>query len=175
MRRLAPLILLAAALYLLAGCGEEKELDVPEGEPVEIGELSYNVRLTRFLTPADREDEAYLVGQPDSPAGQAYLGVFLRIENEGDARARPSAKMYVKDTRDSTYQPRESTSLYALDLDKVIGPGDHVPVPGTTAASGDAGGLMMLFLVPDSASTNRPLELVIPGEGGVEGKVELDI
>ena len=53
MRRLMRLglaaLLLVAAL-LVVGCGEEEGLDVAEGEPVELGELLYNVQLTRFST-----------------------------------------------------------------------------------------------------------------------------
>jgi hypothetical protein len=174
-RRLLPLLFLAAAVGLLSGCGEKKELNVKEGEPVEVGELSYNVRLTRFLNPTDEEDAAYLVGKQPAPAGKSYLGVFLRIENKGDAPSRPSSSMYLIDTRDDRYRPQSSRSLFALRTDRAIPPDGHVPIPSTPASEGDAGGLMVLFLVDDEASTNRPLRLVIPGGSGEPGKVELDI
>jgi hypothetical protein len=175
MRRLSPLLLLFAAFWLLPGCGEKKTLDVKEGEPVEVGDLSYNVRLTRFLNPADQEDAAYLVGKPAAPAGKSYLGVFLRIENKGDRAAKPSGSMYLTDTRKDRYTPQQSRSLFSLHRDQLIQAGAHVPVPSTPASQGDAGGLMVLFLVDDKVSTNRPLQLVIPGGGGEPGKVELDI
>jgi hypothetical protein len=175
MRRLAPVLLLFAAFLFISGCGEKKTLDVKEGEPVELGDLSYNVRLTRFLNPADQEDAAYLVGKQAAPAGKSYLGVFLRIENKGDRPAQPSRSMYLIDTRQNRYTPQQSRSLFALHTSRPIPAGAHVPVPSTPASQGDAGGLMVLFLVDDEVSTNRPLRLVIPGGGGQPGKVELDI
>ena len=49
----------------LAACGGSDEAtDVAEGEPAEIAGLGYNVQLTRFLNPDDREDSEYLVGSP---------------------------------------------------------------------------------------------------------------
>ena len=66
-----------------------------EGEPIELGELAYNVQITRFLNPDDTEDSEYL-RRPAAAAARArsYLGVFLVIENETE-EARPSATDYV--------------------------------------------------------------------------------
>src|ERR687897_740023 len=111
MRRLSRLglaaLLLVAAL-LVAGCGEEEGLDVAEGEPVELGELRYNVQITRFLNPNDPEDEAYLVGQPDASPDEEYLGVLMTVENESDSSVQLPNEMTVVDTRNNTYEPRES-------------------------------------------------------------------
>ena len=50
-----------------AEAGEPAE--VVEGEPLELGELDYNVQITRFLNPDDAEDAEYLVGQPPRRPG----------------------------------------------------------------------------------------------------------
>lgn len=58
MRRLpaASIALVLVVSLAIAACGEEETHEVVEGEPLELGELSYNVQLTRFLNPDDPED-----------------------------------------------------------------------------------------------------------------------
>src|SRR5919198_3669470 len=77
--------LMAALLglgLLTAGCGSSGDsLDVVEGEPVQLSDLSYNVQISRFLNPADPEDRAYLSGQSPLPDDKLWLGVFMQIHN----------------------------------------------------------------------------------------------
>ena len=166
-----------AAVALLAACGEEEELDVVEGEPVELGELSFNVQLTRFLNPDDPEDEAYLRGQPLPSADQQYLAVFMTVDNEGDQPAELPSTMTIRDTRDNTYQPLDSASVYALKLATTLTAGDELPRPDTPAATGPIRGAMVLFRVDRAVTENRPIELEIPpaSTGGEQAHVELDL
>jgi hypothetical protein len=178
MPRLATLglaVLLLAAAPLFAACGEEEELDVIEGEPVELGELRYNVQITRFLNPSDPEDAAYLVGEPAARPDQEYLAVFMTIDNEGDSTAQLPDEMTIRDTRDNTYDPLESESVYALELGGGVPAGDRVPAPDSPAASGPISGAMVLFLVDRTVTENRPIELEIPSSAGEQARVELDI
>jgi hypothetical protein len=166
---------LAAAVLLLTACGEdEEETHVIEGEPVELGELSYNVGFTRFLNPEDPEDAEYLVGEPEPPPGEQYLGVFMTVENEGDATAELPEAFEVTDTTGTSYEAIESESPFALELGGELAGGEELPAPDTTAANGPIKGSMALFLVPDAATENRPLELEIASPSG-DGTVELDI
>ena len=176
-RRLAIAGLLAAlAAGTLGACGaDEGDLSVKEGEPVELGELSYNVQLTRFLNPDDTEDAGYLVGQPPLERGTNYLGVFLTIENRSDDEAVASADKYtVLDTLDTRYEPIASKSPYALDVGATVPPSGDLPVTDSTAASGPIEGSLLIFRVDDSATEDRPLELEIPSDSGT-ARVELDI
>jgi hypothetical protein len=177
--RLTRLALVAALLsgaLAVAGCGEdEEELDVMEGEPVELGELRYNVQITRFLNPSDPEDRAYLVGQPDAGRADEYLGVFMTIENEGDSSVQLPDEMTVVDTRDNTYEPRESESVYALELGSTLEGGGELPASDTPAATGPISGAMVLFRVKGSVTENRPIEFEIPSSSGEQARVELDI
>jgi len=206
MRRLPLAIFLALVLcaaFVVAGCGEEEELQVVEGEPLELGEVSYNVQITRFLNPGDSEDEGYLAGQQPPKPGEAYLGVFLTIENDGDEEADVPYAFKVRDTQAAEnsshglgiYDPIPSSSVYALQLPgqdesasggfeegavedlqpTTIPAGDELPVANSTAATGVIGGAMLLFLVDQEVAENRPLELEVPGEGGERGFIELDI
>jgi hypothetical protein len=78
---LLPLLAVLALAGLTAGvsaCGyESHEKEVVEGEPVELGELAFNVTFSRYLNPADNEDSAYLVGQEPPPPGSSYFGIFF--------------------------------------------------------------------------------------------------
>ncbi len=180
--QIRPIKILLAALAVLsltaiAACGaEEEELDVIEGEPLELGEMHYNVQITRFLNPNDVEDAAYLEGQPEAPLGQQYLGTFIRVENEGDEAALVPTEIVVRDTRDNVYEPIDvSGNQFALPLGFELAAGAGLPTPDSTAASGAIKGGMILFLVDEIVSENRPLELEIPGPEGETGKVKLDI
>lgn len=166
--------LAAAAMVLLAACGEEEHTHVNEGEPIELGEVSYNIALTRFLNPEDPEDAEYLEGQSEPQPAEQYLGVFMTIENHGDVTEELPDTFEVADTTGATYEALESESTFALPLGGEIAAGDEIPAPDTTAANGPIKGAMVVFLVPNAATENRPLELEIPSSSG-DGTVELDI
>jgi hypothetical protein len=168
-------LLTALAALAVAGCGEEEEeLEVVEGEPLELGELRYNVQLTRFLNPDDNEDAEYLIGQDPAPPGQSFLGVFMVVENESEEAADSSSDYIVVDTTEQTFDPLETDSPYALTAGEQVPAEGQLPLDDTTAATGPVQGAMLLFLVPDGVSENRPLELQIEGEDAT-GTVELDI
>lgn len=162
----------------LAGCGEkegDEAFEAVEGEPLHLGELIYNVAITRFLNPNDTSDQEYLVGQPPEPPDQSYLGVFLLITNDSDDEEFAIADEFaVTDASGRIYEPLESESPYALEPGATIAADGAIPVADTTAAAGPIQGAMLLFLVDDDVSEERPLELEIEAPEGT-GIVELDI
>lgn len=167
---------LLAAGALVAGCGDgEVATEVVEGEPLELGELSYNVAITRFLNPDDAEDSEYLAGQPPEPAGKSYLGVFLAIRNHSEDEAYPSADSYtVIDTTGAEFEPVESDNPYALQPDATVPADGQLPSPDSSAFYGPTQGSLLLFLVDEEVSENRPLKLEIGSSLG-DGEVRLDI
>ena len=176
--RPAPIVALLALLCVavpLAACGEEETSEVVEGQPLELGEVRYNVAITRFLNPDDVEDSEYLVGQPPEPPGKSYLGVFMVVSNESDEEAFPSASQFtVLDTTGAEYEPLESESPYALEIGAEVAADGELPITDSTAAEGVIEGAMLLFLVDDEVAENRPLKLEIGSPTG-SGEVELDI
>jgi hypothetical protein len=176
--RLAAIALLAALSTLglaLVACGSDEATVVVEGEPAELGELAYNVQLTRFLNNHDVEDAEYLVGKPEPEPGTSYLGVFLTITNENKDEPQDSADGYtVVDTIGNKFEPEDSESPYALDIGAEVPKESQLPIPDSTAATGPNQGALLLFLVDDTVSENRPLELEIDSPDG-SGVVELDI
>jgi hypothetical protein len=174
--RLIAVVTVVLAALALAACGASNdELNVKEGEPVELGDLRYNVTITRFLNPSDEEDRAYLAGQPALPNDKLWLGVFMQIENEGDSAQAIPTDFKVIDTQHNEYLPVKSDSLFALDIGGELQPDGIAPELETPAASGPIEGAMVLFEIQDASTENRPLTLHIPSPDGEEGEVELDI
>lgn len=160
----------------LAACGYSSDSkDVVEGEPVELGELKFNVTFSRYLNPADNEDSAYLVGQEPPPPGQSYFGVFFEVQNESDEPQTLPSTLTITDAGDQTFDVVPSESLYALELGGEVEPEEQVPVLDSTAQQGPIEGLVAIFLLPASASDSRPLTLHIPGADGENAEVTLDL
>ena len=70
--RWLPAVLAAAALFAtlaLAACGEEDKVEGAEGEFITVGEMDYQVQLTRLLNPEQRPDECLLAGSGRAARG----------------------------------------------------------------------------------------------------------
>lgn len=176
----APALILVLVLALLgvAGCGNNdpgKEAD--EGVPIQLGDLKINVSETRFLNPSQPDDKQYLSGQQlPAPTGQAYLGVFLNMQNTGDGPLRiPSVgQLSIADTTGAGYQAIPSHSPFAAPLGSTLAGHSDIPAPDTAAANGPTQGALVLFLLPQGITENRPLQLEI-ASAGESGEITLDI
>jgi hypothetical protein len=176
-RRLLGLALVAAALLVAAGCGgEEEELEVAEGEPIELGDLRYNVILSRTLNEGDVEDADYLEGAPPADPDQLYLGTFLQIHNDSGSSIELPDELTVVDTTGAEYEPVETDSPYALELGSTVPPHSEIPPLDTIPRYGPIEGSLVLFEIDDATTENRPLDLEIPSASGDETAIiELDI
>jgi hypothetical protein len=178
-RRLVLPLLAALALSALvlgvSACGyESHEKDVAEGEPVQLGELNYNVIFSRYLNPNDNEDADYLVGQPPPPEGSTYFGVFFEVQNESDEPQTLADSLTITDADRQTYDALPTESLYALPFGGEVEPREQIPVLDSTPQQGPIEGSLALFLLPAEASDNRPLTMEIPGPDG-PAEVTLDL
>ena len=176
----AALLALALALSLaLAACGEdEPKTSGAEGEFIEVGDTTYQVQLTRLLNPQQRPDDSYLRAQATPTADETYLGVFLRIENDGDTPYKPPRDIKVVDTVGNEYLPLDTTqSGFGLDLGQEIPPGGVAPPPNSPAQFGPTSGALLLYRVKqETATDNLPLELQVPVEGEEEpSTITLDV
>jgi hypothetical protein len=178
-RRTIPLLLAALLLAALAlgvsACGYSSDSkDVVEGESVSLGDLQYTVIFSRFLNPSDSEDSAYLVGQPRTPPGHSYFGVFLKVQNESEEEQTLADSFTITDAGNQTYKAIASESLYALPFGGEVESQEQIPVLDSTPEQGPIEGSLVLFELPASASENRPLILSIPGPEG-PAAVTLDL
>src|SRR5438046_7074272 len=138
-RALALAAACAAALPLAAaGCSSKQtKLSVAEGTPVTLGNLQYNVQVSRYLNPSDPEDEGYLQGAPPLPRDDYYLGVFLRVQNESSTTRQSLPTRYeVSDTEHTTYLPTPLDNDFSMPLSGDVPAGRSVPNPESAAASG---------------------------------------
>ncbi len=171
---LAALVLALSALALSA-CGYSSDSkDVPEGEPVKLGELRYNVVFSRFLNPHDNEDSAYLVGQPEPPEGHSYFGVFVEVQNKSEETQTLADSFTITDAGHETFEAIPNKSLYAFPVGGQVESQEQIPLVDSTPQQGSIEGSLVLFELPASASENRPLTLSIPGPEG-PAAVTLDL
>src|SRR3954454_17507424 len=84
------------ASVVFAGCGDKTDyirFAETEGIYVDVGNLVYQVQLSRYLNPADVEDRDYLRGLPsnfDVPPGEILFGVWMRVKNYTDVPLQPT-------------------------------------------------------------------------------------
>lgn len=177
-RTLLPLFALLALLALGVGvsaCGYSSDSkEVVEGEPVQLGELKFNVTFSRYLNLNDNEDAAYLVGQEEPPKDNNYFGVFFEVQNESDEPQTLPSTLTITDAEDNKYAVLPSESLYALPFEGEVEPEEQIPVLDSPAQQGPIEGSVAIFLLPEEASANRPLTLHIES-GGEKGEVKLDL
>lgn len=174
---LALAVVLAVAAVGAGGCGYSPGKTGEEGTPIDLGSMQFNVQLTRFLNPSDSEDKQYLAGQKlPPPSDKAYLAVFMTMKNQGGSPTTvpTTAQMTVTDTTGAAYQSIPSSTPFAAPLGTPLAAGGEIPAPDSPAASGPAQGSVVLFLVPQAITENRPLELEIQHQGET-GTITLDI
>ena len=116
--------LIALLGLVVSGCGTEatRTKADTEGLYVDVGPLSYQVQISRYLNPGDTEDKAYLRGLPagtEQPGKDAvWFGVFMRIKNYSDASQTPASDFVIKDTEGHTFQrtdPDRRVNEYAYE------------------------------------------------------------
>jgi hypothetical protein len=177
--------LVAAAGLLAAGCGDKESVVTfapDEGTYVQVGPLSYQVQISRYLNPGDTEDKAYLSGLPAGQqldqAGQLWFGVFLRVKNysKQTQQPAPTSGYSIADTEGHQFHPvslDRSRNWYAYKQQKIL-PAAWMPNQQTTAGINPIAGEELLFKLPLADVQNRPLELHIDN-GGKSAVVSLDL
>jgi hypothetical protein len=179
------LIALCALLALaVAGCGNKQEvrtLGETEGIYIDLGELQYQVQISRQLNPFDEEDRYYVSGLPagySQPTNEEeWFGVFIRVSNPLDRTMTPASNFQIRDTQENTYTPVPLSRINVFAYRPTpIGPNGLIPLPDSPSGNGPIQGALLLFKIKQESLQNRPLELRIlaPGSSDV-GVVDLDV
>jgi len=187
-RRLPILALLACASLTLAACGGEKgevQFAETEGVQVTVGDLQYQVQVSRVLNPAEVEDKGLLKGVPTAEqeleAGEEWFAVFVQARNNRDEPQISAAKegFSVEDTLGTEFEAVDVDNQLAYEQE-TVGPDSMIPAPDSVASSFNTNGSMLLFKLTRQALENRPLELTIrdpgaPSDDEKSAHVDLDV
>src|SRR4051812_28526616 len=179
----ARVLILLALLAALAGCGnklETRTLGQTEGLYLDVGDLKYQVQMSRILNPADVEDSAYLQGLTGAPAlsgNEAWFGVWMRVENTNSDKTLPTARDFsITDTQGHEFKPVPLKNPFAF-APSTLGPKSVTPKANSVAGQGVQQGSLILFKVTTDALANRPLQLHIqsPSNADEQAIVDLDV
>lgn len=167
MTRRLLLILLALSSLALAACGD-KQKTITHGESeaqfVTLGQMQYQVQLSRQLNQADVGDRALLVGIPPADRGlkpdEVWFAVWVRITNKSDNVGTGADEFKIVDTRGRLFKPiaLQRINPFAYRSTPVL-PGGVYPRLNSVATSTPPGGALLLFKLQLPALDFRPLEL----------------
>jgi len=179
-RALPPILaflLLVALAVTVSACGWSNDSkEAVEGESLQLGELKYIVTFSRYLNPNDTEDAAYLEGvPPPANKGESYFGIFFEIQNESDEPQKLPSQLTIEDADGNEYGRIANESIFGLPDTGEVEPEEQIPVLDSPAQQGPIEGAVAVFLLPEEASENRPLTLLIATPEGEEGEVTLDL
>jgi hypothetical protein len=182
-RRLAVSLLALAAVLALAACGNKPKITTEgatEGSYLNVGDLTYQVQLSRQLNPGDIEDKSYLQGVPPSLAqlrtGQTWFGVFIRVANETSNPALAADNFEITDTQDEVFRPvPQSFQNPFVYHGGVVPAGDLIPKLNDVAGEGVIQGSLILFKLPLSSLDNRPLLFHVTNQDNKTAHVILDV
>ena len=186
LRRTAATFLAIASLGV-AACGEQESTE--QGEEgsaesealyVDLGNLKYQVQISRQLNPADPTDKAYFtnIAAADEtlPDDSVWFGVFLRVENETEDPHPSTEEISVEDTQGNEFEPVESENTFSYQPSEVPG-GGYIPNPEALQAQAGTQGALVLFKIPQPSLDNRPLELSLTDPSNPEevARIDLDV
>jgi hypothetical protein len=182
-RRLWIIVCALGVAIGLAACGQESQPTsvLNNGVYVGAGPITYQLQVSRELNPFLTEDSQYLAGLPAgttrATADQLWYGVFLWAKNQTNhARATASRFSIVDSNGDRFYPIKLDPAIngYAW-TQQILSPAGVEPAPNTTASFGPTQGGLLLFKLPTSVYSNRPLTLQIFPPGGGRGEISLDL
>jgi hypothetical protein len=177
-------LLIAAAALSVSACGYKKTtVAETEGVYLDLGEMKYQVQISRQLNPTDPQDFEFFRGLPPGvttnlPADEIWFGVFMRVENPTAVPQRMADQFEIEDTTETKYQP---VQLDQKTNPLVYRPGFNLPatsvfpIRDTLGDQSFAQGGLLLFKLQTSVNQNRPLVLHITNtQGTFKGEVDLD-
>ncbi|MFA9269747.1 MAG: hypothetical protein ACEQSX_03200 [Baekduiaceae bacterium] len=175
----------AVAALFAAGCGNKEDVVLEgktEGIYLDVGELKYQVQISRQLNPQDTEDREYLTAIPPLERrlapDETWFGVFLRVQNDTEDTHPLATRFEIEDTQGTVFRPVPLPVVngYAYRAVAPLEPKEVLPAPNSTAGFGSTGGALLLFKLKVDTLALRPLVLSItPPDGGEKGHVDLDV
>ncbi|HET8537834.1 MAG TPA: hypothetical protein VFL73_11710 [Solirubrobacteraceae bacterium] len=167
LRRVLVVVMSLVLVASLTACGNKQSRIThaeTEGVYVDLGNLKYQVQISRPLNPQDIEDREYLRGVSDTLGPQdEWFAVFVRVENASHKFEKPATQYDITDTLNNTFNPvNVDTKANSFAYNPIGIPGNGViPNPDSLPAQTSINGEMLLFKIPRTNLDNRPLILQI--------------
>src|SRR3954469_19165997 len=144
-------VVLLALLLVVAGCGDKTDyvrIADTEGISVDVGNLSYQVQISRYLNPGNVDDFQYLQGvvEPAPTGSEIWFGVFMRVKNYSDETRTPTTQFVINDTEGNKFFPISlpKTNVFAYRPIPLHGH-QVLPTPNSASATGPIQGSLILF------------------------------
>ncbi|MBV9607781.1 MAG: hypothetical protein JO027_21890 [Solirubrobacterales bacterium] len=182
-RRLRIIACALGVAVALAACGQTSSPTsvLNNGVYVDAGPITYQLQVSRELNPYATEDRQYLAGLPAGTsqpnANELWYGVFLWAKNQTNQEQPTASSFTILDSNGDHFSPIKldpSVNGYAW-TQQTLGPSGIEPAPNTTASLGPTQGGLLLFKLPTSVYSNRPLTLQIVAPDGGKGEISLDL
>lgn len=182
-RRLWIIVCALGVAIGLAACGQENQPTslLNNGVYINAGQITYQLQVSRELNPFTVEDRQYLAGLPagtsEPNANELWYGVFLWAKNQTSHPQQTSDNFTIVDSNGDRFHPVKldpAVNGYAW-TQQTLSPSGVEPGPDTTASFGPTQGGLLLFKLPTSVYSNRPLTLEIFGPSGGKGNISLDL
>lgn len=149
---------------------------------LDVGPLTYEVQLSRQLSPFDTEDASYLQGlsgiQRALTPQQEWFAVFVQVYNYTSASQLAASSLTISDTQGNSYAPvvPDQSNQFAYRGGTVLADG-RLPVSDSIAAAGSTQGALLLYKIQITSLDNRPLTLKIadPSNAAQTASAELDV
>jgi hypothetical protein len=174
---------ICAAAISACGAGEHATYSDNLGPGyVEVGQLYYQVQVSRELNPWSDEDRFYLQGfsasQLKLPVTDEWFGVSLQVYNWSNAAHTPTRDFFITDTLGDRYAPlpNPTPNPYTY-VPQSIPAGGQLPGIDTDAYTGWSQGELLIFKIPYTSLVNRPfiLHIVNQVDPAKQSRIELDV
>jgi hypothetical protein len=184
-KRLGMLIGAATCAAAISACGAGEHATYADNLGpgyVELGQLNYQVQISRQLNPWSAEDRFYLQGftksQLELAANEEWFGVSLQVFNWSGAAHTPTGDFFITDSLGGRYVPlsNPTPNPYSYVPD-TIAAGGQLPGITSDAFTGWSQGELLVFKIPYASLVNRPfiLHIVSPADAARQSRIELDV
>lgn len=185
-KRLVMLIGGAVSAVAISACGAGEHANFSDNLGpgyVQVGNLNYQVQVSRELNPYDvNEDAYYLAGFGKSerslPASDEFLGVSLQVYNWSHVAATPTDRFYITDTLGDVFHPMSNPSPNPYSyVPTSIPAGGQMPNISSQAYASWTAGEFLIFKVPYADLPNRPfvLHIVNAADPSKQSQIQLDL
>jgi hypothetical protein len=184
-KRLGMLIGAAICAAAISACGAGEHATYSDNLGpgyVQVGQLYYQVQVSRELNPWSDEDKYYLQGftasQLQLPVADEWFGVSMQVYNWTSHAHAPTGDFFITDTLGDRYTPlvNPAPNSYTYVPASIPASG-QLPAIDSDAYTGWSQGELLIFKIPYASLVNRPfiLHIVNPYDSTLQSRIELDV